>query len=319
MALRLLSPAVMRIVLLTISGTLQFQLYILSLIVCCKVIIASLNTGFSHQPANPSISRLMTINTIVWGENVHEQTNDTVAQLYGNGMHHCIADALNHDAGIAATTATLQEPEHGLTKSRLANADVLIWWGHAAHADVADAVVERVVEHVWAGMGLILLHSSHFSKIFKRLMGTACNLTWREAGERERLWVTSSNHPITHGLPPYFELENEEMYGEPFSVPEPLETVFISWFQGGEVFRSGLTYRRGAGNIFYFRPGHETYPTYHDKNIQLVLRNAVHWANNERISVSKITDAPNRSVNNSIEPLKERGPKLHDEGEKGFT
>jgi len=260
----------------------------------------------------------VTIKTIVWGENVHEQTNETVAELYPNGMHRCIADALNSSSGITASTATLQDEEHGLPQSRLADTDVLLWWGHAAHGDVSDAVAERVVEHVWSGMGLILLHSSHFSKVFKRLMGTACNLTWREAGERERLWVTSRNHPIAQGLPDYFELEQEEMYGEPFSVPEPLETVFVSWFQGGEVFRSGLTYKRGAGNVFYFRPGHETYPTYHDSNVHTVLRNAVHWAYNPQARISNVTDAPNRDVKDSIEPLVERGPKLHSDGDKGF-
>ncbi len=127
-------------------------------------------------------------------------------------------------------------------------------------------------------MGLIVLHSGHHAKVFKRLMGHNCDLSWREAGEKERLWVASPGHPIAAGIDRFFELPHEEMYGEPFGVPEPLETVFISWFQGGEVFRSGLTYRRGAGRIFYFRPGHETYPTYHDPTVQQVLRNAVRWA-----------------------------------------
>jgi len=260
----------------------------------------------------------MTVRTIVWGENVHEHKNAVVADIYPQGMHGCIAEALNADDGISATTATLQEPEHGLTEARLAETDVLLWWGHAAHGDVEDAVVERVAEHVWSGMGLIALHSSHFAKIFKRLMGAPCNLTWREAGERERLWVTSRNHPITRGLPDSFELENEEMYGEPFGVPEPLETVFISWFQGGEVFRSGLTYRRGAGSIFYFRPGHETYPTYHDANVQTVLKNAVHWANNPQARVRDITAAPNVPVDKAPEKIQERGTKIHAEGEEGF-
>lgn len=260
----------------------------------------------------------MKIQTLVWGENVHEQKNRTVAELYPGGMHTCIADALNEDPAIDATTATLQQPEHGLSEERLASTDVLIWWGHAAHGDVDDAIVERVVERVWSGMGLILLHSSHFSKPFKRLMGTPCNLTWREAGERERLWVTSRQHPIAKGLPDHFELEYEEMYGEPFSVPEPLETVFVSWFQGGEVFRSGLTYKRGAGNVFYFRPGHETYPTYHDANVKTVLKNAVHWANNPDASLKAVTDAPNRPVESALEPLVERGPRLHADGEQGF-
>lgn len=260
----------------------------------------------------------MSINTIVWGENVHEKKNKTVAELYPEGMHACIADALNQDPLINATTATLQESEHGLTEARLKGTDVLLWWGHAAHDQVDDAIVDRVVEHVWSGMGLILLHSSHFAKVFKRLMGTPCALHWREAGERERLWVTSPNHPIAKGLPDHFDLEYEEMYGEPFSVPEPLETVFISWFQGGEVFRSGLTYRRGAGNVFYFRPGHETYPTYHDDNVKKVLKNAVHWANNPQPRRVDVTDAPNRPVDEALEPIEARGPKLHADGEEGF-
>ncbi|WP_108482851.1 ThuA domain-containing protein [Oceaniglobus ichthyenteri] len=258
------------------------------------------------------------IRATVWNENVHEQTNEIVAQIYPDGIHACIAEALNQAVGVTATTATLHEPEHGLTAARLAETDVLLWWGHCAHGDVDDAVVERVAEAVWGGMGLILLHSSHFSKIFKRLMGTPCTVTWREAGERERLWVTARHHPITAGLPDHFELEHEEMYGEPFGVPEPLETVFISWFQGGEVFRSGLTYKRGAGNVFYFRPGHETYPTFHDANVQQVLINATRWASNAAARITNVTEAPNTPVDRALEPLAERGAKLHRAGDDGF-
>jgi len=260
----------------------------------------------------------MSIRALVWGENVHERTNEIVAANYPDGMHERIAEALREDPGIAAKTATLQEDEHGLSQAVLDNTDVLLWWGHAAHGDVADEIVERVAERVWAGMGLIVLHSGHFSKIFKRLMGTSCALKWREAGERERIWVVNPRHPIAAGLPEYFELENEEMYGEPFGVPEPLETVFISWFQGGEVFRSGLTYRRGAGNIFYFQPGHETYPTYHDATVGQVLRNAVKWAHNPQAPIVDVTDAPNVPVDKAPEKIEERGPKLHKAGDKGL-
>ncbi|MEP1209827.1 MAG: ThuA domain-containing protein [Rhizobiaceae bacterium] len=260
----------------------------------------------------------MEIRAVVWGENVHERENEVVRDLYPDGMHECIAQSLNQSDRIEATTATLQDAEHGLTAERLAQTDVLLWWGHAAHGDVSDEVTERVCEAVWSGMGIIFLHSAHFAKPFKRLMGSACNLTWREAGERERLWLTSPNHPIAYGLPNSFELENEEMYGEPFGVPEPLETVFVSWFQGGEVFRSGLTYKRGAGNVFYFRPGHETYPTFHDANVQLVLRNAVNWAHNPARRIDDPTGAPNVPVDKAPEPIIERGPKLHQDGEEGF-
>lgn len=260
----------------------------------------------------------MPIRTIVWGENIHERSNAVVAALYPTGMHEAIADLLRHDAGLSVSTATLQEPEHGLAQARLDHTDVLLWWGHKDHGGVSDAIVERVARRVWEGMGLIVLHSGHFSKIFKRLMGTPCALKWREAGERERLWVVNPLHPIARGLPQYIELENEEMYGEHFSVPEPLETVFISWFQGGEVFRSGITYKRGAGNIFYFRPGHETYPTYHDANVGKVLRNAVNWAASGQEAYTAIHDAPNVAVERALEPIAERGGKLHKPGEEGY-
>lgn len=260
----------------------------------------------------------MTIKALVWGENVHEQKSEIVAGIYPDGMHNQIAALLGKDGEIETATAVLQDPEHGLTEDVLAKTDVLIWWGHAAHGDVADEIVERVALRVWEGMGLILLHSAHFSKIFKRLMGTPCALKWREAGERERIWVVNPRHPIAEGLPEHFVLENEEMYGEPFSVPEPLETVFISWFQGGEVFRSGMTWRRGAGNIFYFRPGHETYPTYHDATVGKVLRNAVKWAHNPQPAWLEANEAPNVPVDKAPEPIEERGPKLHKPGEEGY-
>ena len=260
----------------------------------------------------------MAIRALLWGENIHERTNDVVRGLYPDGMHEAIARALRHDDGIVADTATLDQLEHGLPEDRLAATDVLVWWGHRAHDAVRDDIVERVARRVWEGMGLIILHSGHFSKIFKRLMGTPCSLSWREAGERERLWVVNPGHPIAAGLPDRFELEHEEMYGEPFAIPEPLETVFVSWFQGGEVFRSGVTWRRGAGNVFYFRPGHETYPTYHDPNVAKVLRNAVRWAHNPAPPASRLLEAPNVPIDQAPEPIVERGPKLHADGEAGF-
>ena len=142
-----------------------------------------------------------------------------------------------------------------------------------------DATVERVFKRILDGMGFIALHSSHASKVFVKLCGTASHtLKWREYGEKERLWVVDASHPIVSGIGEYIELPHEEMYGERFDIPKPDELIFISWFEGGEVFRSGLTYRRGKGKIFYFRPGHEEFPTYYDKNIQRVISNAVHWA-----------------------------------------
>lgn len=259
----------------------------------------------------------MTIRVTVWGENVHEQKSAVVAGIYPDGMHTTIANALTAQ-GLSARSVTLQDPDHGLSADILDQTDVLVWWGHAAHGEVRDDIVERVANAVWGGMGMIFLHSAHFSKPFKRLMGTPCNLTWREAGERERLWVTAPAHPIAQGLPPSFELEHEEMYGEPFGVPEPLETVFISWFQGGEVFRSGLTWQRGRGRVFYFRPGHETYPTYHDAHVQRVIANAARWAQNPAPRLADPGAAPNVPVDRAPEPITERGPKLHQAGDEGL-
>ena len=217
------------------------------------------------------------INVTLWNEYRHEKQNPAVAAIYPAGMHTPIADHLR-DQGMQARIATLDEPEHGLTDSVLAATDVLTWWGHSAHDEVGDAIVARVQKRVLEGMGLIVLHSAHFSKIFKALMGTSCNLKWRDANERERFWVVEPGHPIAAGLGEYFELPHEEMYGEHFDVPPPETLVLISWFQGGEVFRSGCCYHRGRGKIFYFRPGHETYPTYHQPEVLRVIANAVRWA-----------------------------------------
>lgn len=260
----------------------------------------------------------MPIRTVVWGENIHDRENEIVASIYPTGMHGCIAEALNEDPDITATTATLEQPEHGLTEARLAETDVLTWWGHRAHGDVSDVVVDRVINRVWQGMGLIVLHSGHFSKVFKRLMGAPCSLKWREAGEKERIWVINKNHPIAQGLDGSFIVEQTEMYGEPFNIPEPMETVFISWYDGGEVFRSGVTYQRGGGRVFYFSPGHEVYPIYHDANVRKVLRNAVKWAYNPAPAWADIAEAPNVPVEKAPEPIEERGPRLHKAGEAGF-
>lgn len=199
----------------------------------------------------------MTTRVTVWNEFRQERSDPPVRAVYPDGIQAAIADGLG-DAGFEVRIATLDEPEHGLTHAVLADTDVLTWWGHVAHTEVDDAVVERVHQRVLDGMGLIVLHSGHFSKIFKRLMGTSCDLKWREAGEHERLWVVDPSHPIAEGLGESFVIEHEEMYGEHFDIPAPDGLVFVSWFQGGEVFRSGCCYQRGRGRIFYFRPGHET-------------------------------------------------------------
>lgn len=220
----------------------------------------------------------MSIRVTVWNEYHHEKHSDHVAKVYPKGIHGCIADFLAAK-GLTVRTATLEEPEHGLTEEVVNNTDVMVWWGHMAHDKVSDAIVDRVQAAVLRGMGLVVLHSGHFSKIFKRLMGTGCDLKWREhENEREILWVARPGHPIVQGIDDHFILPHEEMYGEAFDIPEPEQTVLISSFTGGEVFRSGCCWSRGTGRIFYFRPGHESFPTYYDKNVQTVIANGVRWA-----------------------------------------
>ena len=226
------------------------------------------------------------IRVTVWNEYLHEVNQPEDAAIYPDGIHGCIKNFLEVNPEITVKTATLAMGNHGLTEAILNETDVLIWWGHMAHDKVSDETAQLVQKHVLAGMGLVALHSAHHSKPMKLLMGTTLNLKWRH-GDRERVWCINPSHPIAKGVPEQFVLEKEEMYGEPFDIPEPDEIVFMGWFAGGEVFRSGVTFRRGKGRIFYFQPGHEEYPIYHDKNVQRVIENAVFWAcgNSERMEV----------------------------------
>ncbi|WP_435321001.1 ThuA domain-containing protein [Haloarchaeobius sp. TZWSO28] len=219
----------------------------------------------------------MTVQVTVWNENVHELQEPDVAERYPDGIHGAIAAGLEA-AGHETTTATLQEPEHGLTEAVLDETDVLVWWSHCANDEVSDEIAARVVDRVHEGMGFVPVHSGKNSKPFKRLMGTTCNIKYRHGGETERVWVADPGHPIADGLPEQFEVPQTEMYGEPYDIPEPDRTVFISWFEGGEVFRSGVCYRRGRGRIFAFRPGHEEYPIFYQDEIRQVIANAVQWA-----------------------------------------
>ncbi|GAA4154503.1 trehalose utilization protein ThuA [Leifsonia shinshuensis] len=218
----------------------------------------------------------------VWNEGVHETTQPEIAAIYPDGIHGAIAAGLTELLGqeVTVRTATLADPEHGLSEQQLAETDVLLWWGHIAHDQVSDEVVERVRQHVLGGMGLIVLHSGHFSKIFIRMLGTTCSLRWRnpEGGERELVWNVNPTHPIAEGVDQPIVIEAQEMYGEFFDIPTPDDLVFISSFTGGEVFRSGVTFTRGRGKIFYFSPGDQEYPVYFHPQVRRVLANGVRWA-----------------------------------------
>ena len=223
----------------------------------------------------------MSLRVTIWNENIHEQQEGSVAAtIYPNGMHGAIRELLQNElgSGVEVSTATLEQDEHGLTIEVLENTDVLMWWGHEAHPQVSDEIVQRVYDSVLGGMGLIVLHSAHYSKIFKKLMGTSCSLKWRSSKDRECVWSVNPTHPITKGVADPIVIPLQEMYGEFFDIPTPDELIFISSFSGGEVFRSGATWRRGLGKVFYFSPGDQDFPVYHHKEIGKVLANGVLWA-----------------------------------------
>ena len=214
----------------------------------------------------------------IWNEFIQEKTDEPVAAVYPNGIHNVIADYLRSE-GLDVGTATLNEPEHGLSEATLSETDVLVWWGHKAHREVDDKIVDKIQDRILNGMGLVILHSAHYSKIFKRMMGTSCDLgIVRDDAKRERVWVIEPNHPICRGLNKYFDIPNTEVYGERFDVPDPDTLVFLRSFEGGEVFRTGCGYRRGLGKIFYFRPGHETYPIFYQTEVQQIIKNSILWA-----------------------------------------
>ncbi len=218
------------------------------------------------------------IKVTVFNEFFHEKDSEKIAKVYPQGIHYAIAEGLSKHDDLEVKTVTLDMPECGLDQVTLDNTDVLIWWGHMKHAAVPDEVAERVQKRVLDGMGFIVLHSGHLSKPFVKLMGTVCRSKWRENDEKERIWVIEPSHPIAKGLPEYIEIPEEETYGERFEIPTPDELVFVSWFSGGEVFRSGCCWKRGMGKVFYFRSGHEAYPIYYRKDIRQIIINAVRWA-----------------------------------------
>ncbi len=231
------------------------------------------------------------VNVLIYNEYQHERSEEAIRKIYPDGIHNELKRQLEDD-DITVKTVTLDNV-NDITEELLNNTDVLLWWGHMAHPKVPDEVAVLVKEAVLRGMGAIFLHSGHHSKPFKLLMGTSCNLTWREDGDRELVWVCDPSHPIAAGINRFIKLEHEETYGEPFGIPEPDKLVFIGSFEGGEVFRAGCCYKRENGKVFYFQPGHEAYPTYKNPEIIKVIKNAVYWAKSdyriEKLSCPHVT------------------------------
>jgi len=219
------------------------------------------------------------VNVTVWCEGVLPQSKPDLAAIYPEGMEVAIAEGLRALLPHATIrTATLGDPDSGLSDAVLDDTDVLLWWGHLAHDDVPEDRVAAVHERVLGGMGLIALHSAHFSTIFRRLMGTTCSLGWRNDAGREVIWSVAPTHPIARDIPGHVILPAHETYAEFFDVPRPDDVVFISNHDGGEAFRSGLTFTRGLGRIFYFSPGDESYPIFRNEWILKIIANATNWA-----------------------------------------
>lgn len=212
----------------------------------------------------------------IYNEFKHERESEECAKVYPDGIHAVLADFISKGLDCSIRTFTVDDVNEKLTDEVLDDTDVLLWWGHMAHGLVSDETAARVRNHVYEGMGMIFLHSAHHSKPFKLLMGTSCNLQWG-AGFKEVVWTTDITHPVARGIPDHFILEEEELYGELFDIPAPDSLVFTSWFASGHVFRSGCAYKRGRGRIFYFQPGHETYPTYKNEIVQNIILNAINW------------------------------------------
>ncbi len=234
----------------------------------------------------------MRVRVTVWSENHHERHEPAIAAIYPRGIHGAIAAALATDPALEVRTATQDQPEQGLGDDLLHRTDVLLWWGHKVQGEVFDTYAETVRRRVSEGMGFIALHSALNSKPFRAVVGTTGRSYGFRHGGRELVWTATAGHPIARGLPNPVVVPDSEMYCEPFDVAQVEDTVFISAFDGGEVFRSGLTFRRGRGKVCYLGPGHEEYPIYHDPVIGQILRNAVHWATPDPAPTLAIPTAP---------------------------
>jgi trehalose utilization protein len=217
------------------------------------------------------------IRVTIWNEFIQDKHDKNVLKHYPNGIHEHFAQYLRQFPDLSIKCAWMEQSQNGLSMDILAGTDVLLWWSHQKNEFVEDITVSRVIERVQNGMGIIFLHSSHLAKTFKHLLGTSKQQPWRNKGELEKIWTALPTHPIATNIPISFELKKEEMYGEPFDIPPPDDVVFISGFKDGSIFRTGVTWTRGKGRVFYFRPGHETYPSYHNSYVLQIILNAIRW------------------------------------------
>lgn len=215
------------------------------------------------------------VRVLAWSEHTAPKA------VFPDDINNAVAGALCEDPQLTVTTAELVDPGDGVPEEVLASTDVLVWWGHLLHGRVTDAAVARIAAQVRdGGMGFVALHSAHMSKPFTTLIGDDGRLGGVALdGGKETITVRTPDHPVAQGVSD-FVIGKEESYDEEFGCGHPDTVVFHSAFENGQQFRSGLAYRIGAGRVFYFRPGHEEYPTLFLPEVKQIIRNAVRWAAN---------------------------------------
>lgn len=248
-------------------------MFVVALIAGCQSNSATTGNAAAKVQARPCV--------VVWSEGTAPK------EVYPNDINGAIAEGLKELKGWEVVVANLSDPNQGLPDELLNRADVLIWWGHQRHDQVKDPLVSKIVKRVKEdGMGFISLHSSHFAKPNKALMGTACS--WGAyVGDSTTLKVTVKDpgHPIAKGVKEFTIVHNER-YSDPYAVPTPQSVVFegIATLKDGKVDPSqqGFTWQIGKGKMFYFQPGHETNPVFYDANVGRIMINAVQWAAPEK-------------------------------------
>jgi trehalose utilization protein len=213
------------------------------------------------------------IRVLLWSEQTEPR------DVYPKGISGALADYFNKLPGFEAKTATLNDPEAGLSDAVLSQTDVLIWFGHKKHNAVPDEAVDRVIKHVRErGMGFIGLHSAHYSKPLKKLLNASGS--WRSYvnhGKPEQMWIVLPDHPIAKGVND-FTIPKTELYAEPFQVPPPEAVIVEGTWESGHRSREVMTWTIGKGRMVYIRAGHEEYPIYFMPQMQRLVANSVEWA-----------------------------------------
>lgn len=218
---------------------------------------------------------------VVWSEGTAPK------EIYPNDINGAIAEGLKASPLMKdwdVVIAGIDDPDQRISDELLKKTDVLIWWGHKKHGDVKDALVDKIEKRVKEeGMGFIALHSAHFAKPNKRIMGTPCTFAAYVCDNKENVVsVAMPNHPICKGVAKTFTVANDERYSDPYAVPTPdavpLTAIQVRNDGTKEEAKMGFCWTVGKARMFYLQMGHETNPIYFDPEIRKVMANAVLWA-----------------------------------------